>query len=127
MGLRSTLLRLGLSQVTARLSPEPEGQPPRTGRFNQLIDALNRLPRLFLAMGTPGLLIYAMADPEGFSIRMRALALVPEPLWWLLGAVVTFYFGAREAHYRRERAPLPPQPPENPALDDWHRSQDPLP
>jgi len=26
---------------------------------------------------------------------MQGLALVPEPLWWLLGAVVSFYFGAR--------------------------------
>ena len=89
------------------------------------MNALNRLPRPLLALGTPGLLVYAMADPEGFSIRMRALALVPEPLWWLLGAVVTFYFGAREAHYRRSRPPSAPQGPENPALEDWHASQDP--
>jgi len=26
---------------------------------------------------------------------MAGLALVPEPLWWLLGAIVSFYFGAR--------------------------------
>ena len=26
---------------------------------------------------------------------MQGIALVPEPLWWLLGAVVSFYFGAR--------------------------------
>ena len=29
---------------------------------------------------------------------------MPEPLWWLLGAVVAFYFGARETHYFRNRA-----------------------
>lgn len=33
---------------------------------------------------------------------------MPEPLWWLLGAIVSFYFGARELHYRRE-APAAPQ------------------
>ncbi|MEP3635218.1 MAG: 3TM-type holin, partial [Shimia thalassica] len=27
--------------------------------------------------------------------RMAGLALVPEPLWWLLGVVVSFFFGAR--------------------------------
>jgi hypothetical protein len=32
---------------------------------------------------------------------MVGLAEVPEPLWWLLGAIVGFYFGARELHYRR--------------------------
>ncbi|HKL06334.1 MAG TPA: 3TM-type holin, partial [Roseovarius sp.] len=26
---------------------------------------------------------------------MQGIALVPEPLWWLLGAIVSFYFGAR--------------------------------
>jgi hypothetical protein len=31
--------------------------------------------------------------------RMEGLALVPEPLWWLMGAIVSFYFGARmQAH-----------------------------
>ena len=28
-------------------------------------------------------------------IRTQGLALVPDPLWWLLGAIVSFYFGAR--------------------------------
>ena len=40
---------------------------------------------------------------------MQALATVPEPLWWLLGAVVAFYFGAREAHHARLRQVTPPQ------------------
>lgn len=34
---------------------------------------------------------------------MDGLALVPEPLWWLMGAIVSFYFGSREAHYFRRR------------------------
>ena len=37
---------------------------------------------------------------------MQGLALVPEPLWWLLGAIVSFYFGARELHHQRNRAAL---------------------
>jgi hypothetical protein len=47
---------------------------------------------------------------------MQGLAYVPEPLWWLLGAVVSFYFGARELHHYRGRSigatldlPMPPQ------------------
>ena len=39
----------------------------------------------------------------------RGLALVPEPLWWLLGAIVSFYFGARELHYQRDRARSSPR------------------
>ena len=27
---------------------------------------------------------------------MQGIALVPEPLWWLLGVIVSFYYGARQ-------------------------------
>ena len=37
-----------------------------------------------------------MTDPIWFAARMQGLALVPEPLWWLMGAIVSFYFGARQ-------------------------------
>ena len=74
------------------------------GPFDRFVNALNRLPRPLLALGTLGLFVYAMAEPRGFSVRMEGLNLVPEPLWWLLGAVVSFYFGAREFHYQRRRS-----------------------
>ena len=71
--------------------------------FDGVMNGLNRLPRPLLTLGTIGLFIYAMVEPVGFSARMQGLALVPEPLWWLMGAIVSFYFGAREAHYFRHR------------------------
>ncbi|MEE4119836.1 MAG: holin family protein [Paracoccaceae bacterium] len=67
----------------------------RRGRFDRLIDGLNRVPRPAMALGTLGLFVAAMVDPIWFAERMQGIALVPEPLWWLLGAVVSFYFGAR--------------------------------
>jgi hypothetical protein len=67
----------------------------RRGWFDQLMDGANRIPRPALAMGTLGLFIVAMYDPIWFAERMQGLSLVPEPLWWLLGAIVSFYFGAR--------------------------------
>ena len=68
-------------------------------RFDQVMDALNRLPRPLLAYGTIGLFVFAMIDPVWFSTRMQGIALVPDPLWWLMGAIVSFYFGARhQAH-----------------------------
>ncbi|RMF35931.1 MAG: carboxylesterase [Alphaproteobacteria bacterium] len=75
--------------------------PPKRG-FDVLIDGLNRIPRPALALGCIGLFVYAMADPLGFAARMQGLQLVPDPLWWLLGAIVSFYFGARELHHFRE-------------------------
>jgi len=67
----------------------------RKGRFDRFMDGLNRLPRPMLALGTLGMFVVAMVDPIWFASRMQGLALVPEPLWWLLGAIVSFYFGAR--------------------------------
>ncbi len=69
---------------------------------------INRLPRPALALGTLGLFLAAMIDPIWFAARMQGIALVPEPLWWLLGVIVSFYFGARHQTksyaYQRELA-----------------------
>jgi hypothetical protein len=68
---------------------------PRQGGFDRLMDGVNRLPRPALALGTLGLFVSAMVAPLWFAERMQGIALVPEPLWWLLGVIVSFYFGAR--------------------------------
>lgn len=67
----------------------------RKGGFDRFMDGLNRLPRPALALGTLLLFVSAMFDPLWFAARMQGVALVPEPLWWLLGVIVSFYFGAR--------------------------------
>lgn len=81
---------------------------PRAGLFDRFMDGLNRLPRPALALGTLGLFVTAMIDPLWFAARMQGIALVPEPLWWLLGVIVSFYFGARHQmkaqHFQREVA-----------------------
>jgi hypothetical protein len=68
---------------------------PRRGGFDRFMDGVNRLPRPALALGTLGLFVSAMVEPLWFAERMQGIALVPEPLWWLLGVIVSFYFGAR--------------------------------
>ncbi|MFK7874332.1 MAG: holin family protein [Paracoccaceae bacterium] len=67
----------------------------RKGGFDRFMDGLNRVPRPALALGTLGLFVSAMVAPLWFAERMQGIALVPEPLWWLLGVIVSFYFGAR--------------------------------
>ena len=106
---------------------------PSLSSFDRLINGLNRLPRPCLAFGTIGLFVYAMVDPQAFAGRMVGLNAVPEPLWWLLGAVVAFYFGARETFYFRNRPgsvpgvsggpPYTPTADDNPALADWRAAQ----
>ncbi|SDX21650.1 holin family protein [Roseicitreum antarcticum] len=87
--------------MAAHATHGAEFQHARTGWFDGFVNGLNRLPRPLLALGTLALFVYAMRDPSGFAVRMEGLATVPEPLWWLLGAVVAFYFGARESHHLR--------------------------
>lgn len=119
--------------TAAHASHLAEFRYARSGWFDTFVNGLNRLPRPMLALGTLALFVYAMADPDGFATRMQALAMVPEPLWWLLGAVVAFYFGAREAHHARlGKFTPPPAPrtvskstPNNPALQDWKAAQEP--
>ncbi len=88
-------------QKAAMAAMAAEYEHGRVGVFDQLMNGLNRLPRPMLALGTIGLFVFAMVDPAAFAVRMEGLSFVPEPLWWLLGAIVSFYFGARELYYFR--------------------------
>jgi hypothetical protein len=89
------------NQALEEYGREFAAQP--TGGFDRFVNSMNRLPRPTLTLGTIGLFVYAMIDPPGFSERMQGLALIPGPLWWLMGAIVSFYFGARELHHFRSR------------------------
>ena len=116
------------AQMAALRQLGEEYQHPALSWFDRLVNGLNRLPRPFLAFGTIGLFVYAMVDPRAFAERMVGLNAVPEPLWWLLGAIVAFYFGARETHYFRNRSVVSPfaagsgaETEENAALEEWRR------
>ncbi|SPF80742.1 holin family protein [Pseudoprimorskyibacter insulae] len=119
-----------------------EFRPDERGRFDRFMDGVNRLPRPALALGTLGLFVAAMVDPVWFAARMAGISLVPEPLWWLLGVIVSFYFGARHQAkgqaFQRDlvqtvaMAPTVARtvqaleeggavPDANPALADWRR------
>ena len=116
------------AQMAALEQLGEEYQHPGLSWFDRLVNGLNRLPRPMLAFGTMGLFTYAMVDPVAFAQRMVGLNAVPEPLWWLLGAIVAFYFGARETHYFRNRAVATPfaspgaTAGENAALEEWRQS-----
>ena len=127
-----------LRAVGAQAQFAAEFQKQHSGFFDRFVDALNRLPRPVMALGTVGLFSYAMIDPIGFTTRMQGLNYVPDPLWWLLGAVVSFYFGAREMHHFRQRkqplattvAPISMglfgkrgSSDGNAALEDWYLTQ----
>jgi len=120
------------AQMAALRQLGAEYADPGLGWFDRMVNGLNRLPRPMLAFGTLGLFVYAMVDPVSFAKRMIGLNQVPEPLWWLLGAVVGFYFGSREAFHFRQRSTVAAvagvgaaaQPETNPALADWRDGRD---
>ncbi len=98
------------------------------GRFNRFMDGINRVPRPALALSTLALFAAAMINPDWFAARMQGISVVPEPLWWLMGVVVSFYFGARyqvkgqefqraiAATLMRDLGAHPTRPVFNPAL-----------
>ncbi|MGX9350601.1 holin family protein [Shimia sp. W99] len=128
-------------QIAAMQGFSTEFRQAGRGRFDRIMDGVNRLPRPAMALGCLGLFVSAMIHPVWFAERMAGIALVPEPLWWLLGVVVSFYFGARHQakgqEFQRSIAGTMAQVPqvvenirevraletgatgENPALQDW--------
>jgi hypothetical protein len=74
-------------------------EPLQRAAFDRVIDGLNRLPRPVMAVGTLTLIASALVAPDWFAGRMEALAVMPEALWWIIGGVISLYFGARfQAH-----------------------------
>jgi hypothetical protein len=119
---------LDMAERLARQAREA-GAPPSVGRlaprpraaYDRLLDALNRLPRPLMAVGTLALIGAAVVAPAWFADRMEALSRMPEGLWWIVGAVVSLHFGSRyqayaQAHERdlvetvSVRAPEPSEP-----------------
>lgn len=73
----------------------PPLQPRQRAAFDRALDALNRLPRPVMVLGSLALVASGLIAPEWFAARMETLASMPEGLWWLIGAVVSLHFGAR--------------------------------
>ena len=79
-----------------------EFQRPKSTWFDSLMDGINRLPRPIMALGVIGMFTYAFFDPIGFSAKMQAITLIPDPLWQILMGITGFYFVLR--HFDKGRA-----------------------
>jgi hypothetical protein len=107
-------------------APAVTGLAPRPrAAYDRLVDALNRLPRPLMVLGSLALILSAVVAPDWFSARMEALADMPEALWWLIGAILSLHFGGRyqerAQEFRREvampAAPAPRAAETAPAID----------
>lgn len=95
-------------EALARLQQFGAEFADRQGRtwWDSFIDGLNRLPRPAMALGVIGIFVWASADPAGFAAAAQAWALIPDEMWIVLGAVITFFFGDRTLlAARRSRGP----------------------
>lgn len=63
--------------------------------WDSLIDGLNRLPRPFMTFGTIYLFAYCWVSPEDFIKGATALQAMPKEGWYILAAIVTFWFAAK--------------------------------
>ncbi len=104
-----TTLGAAVTQIEAQSGGNLPQYVPTTAKgkigYDHIVDAMNRLPRPAMAFLTLGIFVVAGFDPVWFDARMQALAAVPQPMWWIIGAVITFFFGARETHYLRTATP----------------------
>ena len=82
----------------AQASPPPVVlglSPRRRAAYDRLLDAVNRLPRPLMVLGSLALVASALVAPDWFAARMEALSDMPEALWWIIGAVLSLHYGAR--------------------------------
>jgi Holin of 3TMs, for gene-transfer release len=103
------------ARAEAVLPPAIAGlSPRRRAAYDRLLDAVNRLPRPLMVLGSLVLVGSALVAPDWFAARMEALSDMPEALWWIIGAVLSLHFGARyqdrSQDFRRELATTPVAP-----------------
>lgn len=107
-----------LHQALLNSALAAEATAPRGATYDRIVDGLNRLPRPLMVLGSMALFGYGVADPAGFAQRMDGLRQMPDQLWWLLGAVVSLFFGAREAHHFRLKKAMEVLFPDDPATEN---------
>lgn len=76
------------------------------GWFDRFMDGLNRLPRPMLVLGVFGILVWTSIDPIASAQVFTSWAIIPAEFWYVVLAIVTFYFGGRhqiKGHEVQER------------------------
>lgn len=87
--------------LTAYAAEFTAARPNRT-KWDSFVDGLNRLPRPAIVALVISYFVASWANTATFAAINAGLATVPEPMWWLMSAVVSFYFMAREMNHKRK-------------------------
>ena len=82
--------------------------------WDSFIDGLNRLPRPIMTFGTIYLFYLCWNDPAKFITGAQALQVMPKEGWYVLGAIVTFWFAAKlPKDFGKYKGPQVTKLPEN--------------
>ena len=71
--------------------------------WDSLWDGLNRMPRPVMVILVLWYLVISYNDPIMFQKINVALDTIPDQMWYILSAIIAFYFGARELSKSREQ------------------------
>lgn len=96
--------------------------------WDSLIDGLNRLPRPLMTFGTIYIFYMCWNDPEKFVLGTKALELMPKEGWYILGAVVVFWFGGKLpgdfGKYKSKKAPVQFVEQKSPKITNFDHYED---
>ena len=76
--------------------------------WDSLVDGINRLVRPLFTFGLAYLFGYCVYDPISFAAAMNALQLIPEMLWYMMIAIVAFWFGGKYLQDHRKPKQITP-------------------
>jgi len=79
-----------LNQMAAEFADRGE-----RGWFDRVMDGVNRLPRPMMVIGVFGILFWTSIDPIAAAKVFTSWAIIPAEFWYVVLAIVTFYFGGR--------------------------------
>ncbi len=94
---QSKQFMMGLQAYSAEFAPRKN-----RSWWDSLWDGLNRMPRPLIVLAIFWYFSLAYREPDEFQVLNIALDTVPERMWYIMSAVVSFYFVAREFHKNRE-------------------------
>lgn len=67
--------------------------------WDSLIDGLNRIPRPLFVAFIVYYFVICVKNVTLFERVNRSLSTIPEPMWYILGGILSFYFGSR--HFQK--------------------------
>lgn len=85
------------SDVSSRATFAAEFQAPeKQNLFNALIDGVNRLPRPMIIFMIIWYISLSVRSPYDFQAINLSLETIPDPIWQIIFAIISFLFVARE-------------------------------